>query len=186
MRKCQSSLKITMVIVFLLFSLVNFAQSRTVTGIVSDNSGAPLGSATVSVKGSATATVTDANGAFKITVPSPNSVLVVSFVGAKSVEVSTSGKSTVLVTIDVTESKLGEVVVVGYGKSRRSNLTSAQTTVSAKDIARTVNTTIEQAIQGRAAGVYVTQNSGQPGGGISVNIRGVSSLCRPQPLEVVD
>ncbi len=186
MRKSQSSLKITMVIVFLLFSILNFAQTRTVTGVVSDKSGTPLGSATVSVKGQRTATVTDANGAFKIAVSSPNAVLVVSYVGAKSVEVSTAGKATVIVTIDVTETKLSEVVVVGYGKSRRSNLTSAQTTVSAKDMERTVNTTIEQAIQGRAAGVYVTQNSGQPGGGISVNIRGISSLGRTQPLYVVD
>lgn len=186
MRKCQSSPKITMAIVFLFFSIVSFAQTRTLTGIVSDKTGAPVGSATISVKGQRTATVTDANGAFKITVPSANSVLVVSYVGAKSVEVSTAGKSNVLVTIDVTETKLSEVVVVGYGKSRRSNLTSAQTTVSAKDIERTVNTTIEQAIQGRAAGVYVTQNSGQPGGGISVNIRGISSLGRTQPLYVVD
>lgn len=186
MRKSQSSLRITMVIVFLLFSILNFAQTRTVTGVVSDNAGTPLGSATVSVKGQRTATITDANGVFKIAVSSSNAVLVVSYVGAKSVEVSTAGKATVLVTLDVTETKLSEVVVVGYGKSRRSNLTSAQTTVSAKDMERTVNTTIEQAIQGRAAGVYVTQNSGQPGGGISVNIRGVSSLGRTQPLYVVD
>ena len=63
---------------------------------------------------------------------------------------------------------MGEVVVVGYGRARRANLTAAQTTVSSKDIEKTVNTTIEQAIQGRSAGVYVTQNSGQPGGGMSV------------------
>ncbi len=186
MRKCKSSLRITMVIVFLLFSILNFAQTRTITGIVSDKAGAPVGSATVSVKGQKTAVVTDANGAFRIAVSSPDAILVVSYVGAKSVEVSTSGKSNVLVTIDVTETKLSEVVVVGYGKSRRSNLTSAQASVSAKDIERTVNTTMEQAIQGRAAGVYVTQNSGQPGGGISVNIRGISSLGRTQPLYVVD
>ncbi|MEQ1798123.1 MAG: TonB-dependent receptor [Lacibacter sp.] len=187
MRKSQSSLKITMVIVFLLFSLVNFAQTRTISGVVSDKAGTPVSSATVTVKGQRIAVITDANGAFKIAVPSPNSVLVVSYVGAKSVEISTAGKTTVLVTIDVTEAKLSEVVVIGYGKSRRVNLTSAQTTVTAKDMERTVNTTIEQAIQGRAAGVYITQNSGQPGGGISVNIRGVSSINgNTEPLYVVD
>ena len=162
------------------------AQNRTITGIISDKAGTPVEGATITVKGQKTATLTDANGAFKIDVPSANSVLVVSYVGAKSVEISTAGKTTVLATIDIADVKLSEVVVVGYGKSRRSNLTSAQTTVSAKDIERTVNTTIEQAIQGRAAGVYVTQNSGQPGGGISVNIRGISSLGRTQPLYVVD
>ena len=83
-------------------------------------------------------------------------------------------------------SALDEVVVIGYGNAKEANLTAAQSTVSAKDIEKTVNTTIEQAIQGRAAGVYVTQNSGQPGGGISVNIRGISSLGRTQPLYVID
>jgi TonB-dependent SusC/RagA subfamily outer membrane receptor len=81
---------------------------------------------------------------------------------------------------------MADVVVVGYGRARRANLTTAQASVSAKDIEKTVNTTVEQALQGRAAGVYVTQNSGQPGGGISVNIRGISSLNRTQPLYVID
>lgn len=80
------------------------------------------------------------------------------------------------ITLSATANTLSDVVVIGYGTARRANLTSAQTTVNAKDIDRAINTTIEQGIQGRAAGVYITQNSGQPGGGISVNIRGVSSL----------
>jgi outer membrane receptor for ferrienterochelin and colicin len=78
-------------------------------------------------------------------------------------------------------------LIIGYGKSRRANLTSAQTTITAKDMEKTINTTVEQAIQGRSAGVYVTQNTGQPGGGISVNIRGVSSINgSTEPLYVVD
>jgi TonB-linked SusC/RagA family outer membrane protein len=186
MRKLRSLRAIALLCACVLFASSISAQSRTITGIVSDKAGAPIESATISVKGQKNVTLTDATGAFKIDVPSANSVLVVSYVGAKSVEISTAGKTTVLVTIDVTDAKLSEVVVVGYGKSRRSNLTTAQTSVSAKDMERTVNTTIEQAIQGRAAGVYVTQNSGQPGGGISVNIRGISSLGRTQPLYVVD
>lgn len=186
MRKLRFLRAIALLCACVLLASSISAQNRTVTGIVSDKAGAPIESATITVKGQKTVTLTDANGAFKIDVPSANSILVVSYVGAKSVEIPTAGKTTVLVTVDVTDVKLSEVVVVGYGKSRRSNLTSAQTTVSAKDIERTVNTTIEQAIQGRAAGVYVTQNSGQPGGGISVNIRGISSLGRTQPLYVVD
>src|SRR5690606_34966786 len=82
---------------------------------------------------------------------------------------------------------LKEVVVVGYGEMRRSDLSSAQTTIASADIERTVNTTIEQAIQGRAANVVVTQNSGQPGGGISINVRGVSSINgNTEPLYVID
>lgn len=163
-----------------------WAQGRTVTGVVSDESGKPLSGATVTPKNSRSATTTAADGSFKIEVGSATTVLVVTYVGMDPREVSIAGQSHVMVTLRPLESKLGEVVVVGYGRARKANLTTAQSSVSAKDIEKTVNTTIEQAIQGRAAGVYVTQNSGQPGGGVSVNIRGISSLNRTQPLFVID
>ncbi|MBI1344077.1 MAG: SusC/RagA family TonB-linked outer membrane protein [Terrimonas sp.] len=174
---------------FLLFAfsiLSAFAQDKVITGVISDQNGAPLASATISVQGGKAAAVTDANGAFKLTVPSGTSSLIISYVGTKDMVVSIAGKTNLLVTLEVTDTRLNEVVVVGYGKARKANLTTAQTSVSAAEINKTVNTTIEQAIQGRAAGVYVTQNSGQPGGGISVNIRGISSLNATQPLYVID
>jgi TonB-dependent SusC/RagA subfamily outer membrane receptor len=97
------------------------------------------------------------------------------------------GKADVLtVSLAPATASMSDVVVVGYGNAKRANLTAAQVSVSAKDIEKTVNTTVEQAIQGRAAGVYVTQNSGQPGGGMSINIRGIGSLGRTQPLYVID
>ena len=84
-------------------------------------------------------------------------------------------------------SQLSDVVVIGYGTAKKANLSTAQVGVSSKQIEKTINTTVEQALQGRAAGVYVTQNSGQPGGGMSVNIRGVGSLSgNTQPLYVID
>jgi len=163
------------------------AQEKTITGIISDANGVPLSGATVSVKGQLKlSTVSQANGSFKLKVPADANALVVSYVGMQTQEVSVEGKTAVTVTLQLTNSNLGEVVVVGYGKSRRMNLTSAQTSVSAKEIEKTVNTTLEQALQGRTAGVYVTQNSGQPGGGMSVNIRGLGSLNRTQPLYVID
>jgi TonB-linked SusC/RagA family outer membrane protein len=163
-----------------------FSQSKEITGVVSDKSGVPLVRATINVKGEKNTTVTDANGIFKVTVKSPNAILIISYVGAKTIEVSTSGKTNLVVSLDV-DTKLSEVVVIGYGKTRRANLTSAQTTISSKDIEKTLNTTVEQALQGRSAGVYVTQNSGQPGGGMSVSIRGVSSINgSTEPLYVID
>jgi TonB-linked SusC/RagA family outer membrane protein len=178
---------IAMLLAFLLTSLSLFAQNRTVSGVITDESGGPLVNATVAVKGNKTVTSTDANGAFKISVPTGAKTLVVSYVGAETQEISIDGQSNVSAVLKITDTKLGEVVVVGYGKARRVNLTSAQTTVSAKDMDRTINTTVEQAIQGRAAGVYITQNSGQPGGGISVLIRGVSSINNTtEPLYVID
>ena len=163
-----------------------FSQTKEVTGVVSDKNGNPLEKATISVKGENTATTSNANGTFKINVASPNAILLISYLGSKPVEFSVAGKTVVLASINV-ETKLGEVVVIGYGKAKRVNLTSAQTTVSAKDIEKTVNTTVEQAIQGRSPGVYVTQNSGQPGGGMSVTIRGISSITgNTEPLYVID
>ncbi|RYF92182.1 MAG: TonB-dependent receptor, partial [Chitinophagaceae bacterium] len=174
------------VMAILLSTLHVFAQNRTVTGIVSDQNGNRLANATITIKGESAATATDNNGVFSISVPSSAKALVISYVGAQSQEVDIAGKTSVITALEITDTKLNEVVVIGYGNAKRANLTAAQTTVSAKDIEKTINTTIEQAIQGRAAGVYVTQNSGQPGGGISVNIRGISSLGRTQPLYVVD
>jgi TonB-linked SusC/RagA family outer membrane protein len=124
--------------------------------------------------------------AFLLPLPGEKSVLVISYVGFDAQEIVVGSKNTVAVRLVQQTAALTDVVVVGYGKASRANLTSAQSTISSKDIEKTVNTTIEQALQGRAAGVYVTQNSGQPGGGISVNIRGISSLGRTQPLYVID
>lgn len=172
--------------VFLAASTI-YAQNRAITGVISDQNGKPLQDATVSVKGTNIATTSDVNGFFRLSVSPSATRLVVSYVGAKPKEVSIDGQTTVSASLEITDTKLSDVVVIGYGKARRANLTSAQTTVSSKDIERTINTTVEQAIQGRAAGVYITQNSGQPGGGISVLIRGVSSINgNTEPLYVID
>ncbi|HWJ30160.1 MAG TPA: SusC/RagA family TonB-linked outer membrane protein, partial [Flavisolibacter sp.] len=166
------------------FSLL-FAQDRKISGIITDEKG-PLSGATVSVKNFGLATTTDASGHFSLNVPSSARSLIISYVGMETEEVKLAGKTSFEVRLKSSSSILSDVVVIGYGKARRANLTSAQTSVSSKEIEKTVNTTVEQAIQGRAAGVYVTQNTGQPGGGISVNIRGISSLGRTQPLYVID
>src|SRR5258706_6648208 len=186
MRK-ETFYRITAVIFACVFiTSIASAQAKTVSGVVSDEAGKPLVGATVSQKGGAAVTTTNQDGSFKLEVTSNATALLISYVGMANLEVAIAGRSNIPVTLKATDSKLGEVVVIGYGRARKANLTTAQTGVSAKEIERTVNTTIEQAIQGRAAGVYVTQNSGQPGGGISVNIRGISSLNRTQPLYVID
>ena len=163
------------------------AQNKTITGVVSDQTGSPLSGATVTLKGAKNITVTNSKGVFTLNVPASGKTLVISYVGMTSAEVALGSSNSYTISLSPSAGTLTDVVVVGYGKSRRANLTSAQTTVSAKDIERTVNTTLEQAIQGRAAGVYVTQNSGQPGGGISVAIRGISTISgNTEPLYVID
>jgi TonB-linked SusC/RagA family outer membrane protein len=162
-----------------------YAQDRKITGQVTNDKGEPLLGATVSAKGSKSA-VTDAAGNFNLTVAPSVQSFTVTYIGTKSRTISIDGKSSFAVVLEIIDSKLNDVVVVGYGSAKKANLTSSQTSVSAAQIEKTINTTLEQALQGRSAGVYVAQNSGQPGGGVSVNIRGISSLNRTQPLYVID
>ena len=179
-------LRVVTILVCLLSFSASYSQGRVVSGTVKDEAGAPLSGATISVKNLQISTSTNLSGAFSLNVPASAKTLVISFVGMQPKEVAITGNN-INVTLAGSANALTDVVVIGYGKAKRVNLTSAQTSVNAKEIERTVNTTVEQAIQGRAAGVYVTQNSGQPGGGISVTIRGVSSINNnTEPLYVID
>ena len=169
------------------FFLTSLAQERVISGTVRDDKQAPLAGATVTVKETKAMTTTDANGQFSIRVGANGKTLVISFVGMESRELAIGSSNTVNAQLAPVGTTMTDVVVVGYGRARKANLTTAQVSVGAKEIEKTVNTTLEQALQGRAAGVYITQNSGQPGGGISVNIRGVSSINgNTEPLYVID
>lgn len=165
-----------------------FAQDKRISGTITDETGKPLPGATISVKRNPNlATATGSNGQYSLMIPSGQVTLVISYVGMENSEINVSNKTVIDASLKSASSAMSEVVVVGYGKSKRANLTTAQTSISSKEIEKTVNTTIEQAIQGRSAGVYVTQNSGQPGGGISVNIRGINSINgNTEPLYVID
>jgi len=170
-----------------LLTLTTFAQSRVITGTVSDEKGSILPGALVTVKDTKVFAVADMNGKFSITVPDGSKSLVVTFIGMQAFEVVIDKKTTLAISLKSGTSSLSDVVVIGYGSAKRANLTTAQTTVTARELDKTINTTVEQALQGRSAGVYITQNSGQPGGGMSVNIRGVSSINgSTEPLYVID
>ena len=159
----------------------------TISGKITNERGDPMGGATITEKNTSNATTAKDDGSFSITVASEKSVLVITYVGYDQQQIIVGKQTMISVRLVQQPTSMTDVVVIGYGKSTRANLTGAQTSVSAKDIDRTVNTTLEQAIQGRAGGVYITQNSGQPGGGMSVNIRGISTLGgRTQPLYVID
>jgi TonB-linked SusC/RagA family outer membrane protein len=162
------------------------AQDAAISGRVTDNDGLPLPGVSVIIKDSQQGTLTDLNGKYSIQAAT-DAVLVFTFLGMEKQEIAVQNLKVIDVVLRPSATSLNEVVVVGYGTAQRANLTSAQTSISAKDLNRTVNTTLEQAIQGRSAGVYITQNSGQPGGGISVNIRGVNSINGSnEPLYVID
>src|SRR5581483_7720811 len=164
----------------------SLAQTKTVSGIISDQHGLPLEKASIKVKGEKASTVTDANGRFQLQV-SPNAqTLVVTYVGMKQQEFSIEGKSTVVITMNVLESKLNEVVVIGYGAVKRSDVSSAVSSVKASDLKDLPVAGIDQALQGKVAGVTVTNNSGQPGGGVSVKVRGVTTINSNDPLIVIE
>ena len=167
--------------------LILAAQNRTITGTVSDDKGTPLAGATITIKNTNTSTTTDASGRFSCQIPANGRTIIVSYVGMQPREMNIGNSNALSISLQPGAANLTDVVVVGYGRARKVNLTTAQISVGAKEIEKTVNTTIEQAIQGRAAGVYITQNSGQPGGGISVAIRGISSINgNTEPLYVID
>lgn len=183
----KKNARVWLLLVCSVFMLMARAQNtRSISGVVHDDNGIALANATVQVKGLQVFTVTDDKGFFTIKAPVSRNTLIVSFVGYATKEVDIFGTGLQNITLFSTNGSLSDVVVVGYGLAKKSNLTTSQVSVSSKAMEKTVNTTLEQALQGRAAGVYVTQNSGQPGGGLSVNIRGVSSLNRTQPLYVID
>ncbi|TCS89930.1 TonB-linked SusC/RagA family outer membrane protein [Anseongella ginsenosidimutans] len=148
--------------------------------------GSPMPGVSVLLKGTINGISTDLEGNYTISA-APNDVLVFSFLGYESQEVIVGSQRTIDVSLTEDVANLDEVVVVGYGQMKRADISGAQVSVTAEDIGKTLNTTIGQALQGRAAGVYVTQNSGQPGGGISVNIRGINSINGSnEPLYVID
>jgi TonB-linked SusC/RagA family outer membrane protein len=171
---------------FLCVSHLCLAQF-SVSGKVVDETGEPIPGANILIEGTATGTATDIEGQFSLEVPEEGTVLVVSFIGYEQQELVVNRSSSPLtVTLAPDYEELEEVVVVGYGTVRKSDVTGAVSSVETEDrVARQYNT-VDQLIQGRAAGVQVT-GSGQPGSGVSVRIRGTNSLRgNNEPLYVVD
>jgi TonB-linked SusC/RagA family outer membrane protein len=175
----------TIVLILFLASAAVFAQ-KTVNGTITDASGVPLIGANVIVKGTSTGTITDIDGNYSLTVPEGYSILEVSYTGFTDSEINIANGDSM--SISLSEGTiLDELIVVGYSTQRRKDITGS---VSAVDVASIQNVqlpSIESALQGRAAGVTVNKNSGTPGGGIDVNIRGRTSISASnQPLYVID
>lgn len=163
------------------------AQSKTITGTVTDDKGAPVQGASIVVKGGKTGTSTDASGHFRLTVPQAVTAVIVSYVGFVSEEVDVSSSSSLSVKLKPETSALNDIVVIGYGTTRKKDLTGSVTSVQAKDFNKGTFTAPDQLIQGKVAGVQVLANSGQPGGANTVKIRGNSAVTGTgQPLYVVD
>jgi TonB-dependent starch-binding outer membrane protein SusC len=172
--------------VLILFAGLNvFAQQRSITGTVKETSGSTLPGVSVLIKGTTIGTVTDANGTYTISA-SPESVLTFSFIGYKAQEILVAQQSTIDITLQEDVATLDEVVVIGYGEVKRKDATGSISSVKSADLTRTNPTTFEQALQGRIPGMVVQQVSGQPGGGVSIQIRGISSFSGGSPMYVID
>ena len=171
----------------LIFPIILFAQSKAITGTVVDENKMPLPGASILVKGLNIGSSTDFDGNFSLNVPETGEVLVVSYLGYMTKELVISKNLTFNIQLDIDTNTLDEIVVVGYGTQRKSDITGSVTSVKVDAIAVAQNSTIDALLQGRAAGVQVTQNAGSPGSGVSVKIRGVSSLRgNNEPLYVID
>jgi len=171
----------------LIFPIILFAQSKAITGTVVDENKMPLPGASILVKGLNIGSYTDFDGNFSLNVPETGEVLVVSYLGYMTKELVISKNLTFNIQLDIDTNTLDEIVVVGYGTQRKSDITGSVTSVKVDAIAVAQNSTIDALLQGRAAGVQVTQNAGSPGSGVSVKIRGASSLRgNNEPLYVID
>ena len=157
-----------------------------ITGKVTSAAGEPLPGVTVLLKGSTTGTTTGLDGTYSISVPETAGTLVVSYIGYTTKEQPFSGPGTINITLADDTKALQEVVVVGYGTQKREDVTGAISSVTAAQIEKTPVTTLDQALQGRSAGVQVTNNDASPGAGIQVQIRGVGGFGNNDPLYVVD
>jgi len=156
-----------------------------VTGKITDASGEGLIGASISLKGGKGLAVSDINGNFTVTVPD-NATLVVSYIGYETQEVAVNGRAQLTIVLKDQQGNLNEVLVVGYGTQRKKDLTGAVSVISNKDIKDIPIGGVDQIIQGKAAGVSVTQNTGAPGDAISVHIRGLGTINGNSPLYIVD
>ena len=156
-----------------------------VSGKVTSAAGDPLPGASVKIKGAQSGTKTDSLGNFSITVPE-EATLVISFVGYQPQEIPVSGRTTFNVTLQTMPGNINEVVVIGYGTAKKKDLTGSVSTIGAKDVDGLPVGGTAQIMQGKAAGVAVTQVTGAPGDGVSVIIRGQSSFGSSAPLYVID
>ncbi len=182
----QRKKPIRLLFMLLLFPSLSFAQTIAVSGTITDQTGDVLMGVSVVETGTKNGTVSDMDGKYHITVPS-NAKLTFSYISYETVTVDVRGRIVVNIAMREDAQALSEIVVVGYGTMKKSDLTGAVSSISSETIAKTVPITLDQAIQGRVAGVQVMPSSGMPGAGSSVRIRGISSInSSNEPIYVVD
>ena len=179
--------KTLLFILLIMSSLHVNAQNQEIRGLVSSDDGSPLIGATVIVKGTHNGTITDINGNYTLKDVPEDAILIFSFLGFKTIEDVVGSRTEMNITLMADPDVLEEVVVIGYGEVKKSDLTGAVSSVKSDQLSKTTGTSIESTLQGRVAGVKVTTSEGGPGSGISISVRGNSSINgNSQPLYVID
>ena len=173
--------------VFLMLAAFTLQAQNAVKGKITDETGTGMPGVNVLVKGTTTGTTSDAEGAYSIDIPSNEAVLVFSFIGYATQEVSPGGRTAVDVSLAPSAETLSEVVVVGYGTAKKSDITGALVRVTEESLREVPVANVTQALQGRAAGVEINTTSSRPGAGAQIRVRGSRSLTGSNdPLIVVD
>ncbi|MCI6617763.1 MAG: TonB-dependent receptor [Prevotella sp.] len=174
-------------VLLLACSLGGFAQTRTVKGVVKDAQGVEIIGATVSVKGTKYAAVTDLNGEYTIHVPADTKQLTINYVGFEPQTVDLTNATTYTVTMQEASTMLNEVVAIGYAKVKRKDLTGASVSVTGSDLASVPATNAAQALAGKAAGVSIVSQNGAPGASLNITVRGGTSITQStSPLYIID
>ena len=165
-----------------------YAQNKTISGTVTDGDlSGPLPGATVLVKGTTNGASTDFDGKFTLNSVNPNSTLVISYIGYITQELNIAGKSNINVVLKPDMAALDEVIVIGYGTSRKSDLTGSVVSIGGDDLKKQSISSVAEALTGRLAGVQVTSSEGSPDAEVSIRIRGGGSLTQDSsPLIIVD
>lgn len=161
-------------------------QEFKVSGIITDFDGQPLPGANVLEKGTSNGTLSDFDGKFSIITSNQNVTLVISYLGFSTKEISINGESNLTIKLEEETSALDDVVIIGYGKQKKSLLTGAISSIDSEALSNNTFTRAEQVLQGRTPGVYIVPNSGSPGASPNVRIRGVSTNGNSDPLYIVD
>ncbi|MGV3603003.1 MAG: SusC/RagA family TonB-linked outer membrane protein [Dyadobacter fermentans] len=172
---------------FFCWTLAAQAQTRQLTGKVTDEAAKGLPGVSIVVKGKQQGTVTDVDGQYRLPIPEAEPVtLIFSFVGYESQEIEAGNRSAIDITLKPNDNALSEVVVVGYGTQKKSDLTGAISTIGSREVAGRQTIQISEALQGSIAGVSVTRSSGAPGAGANILIRGITTIGTNNPLVIVD
>lgn len=187
MVKTRSYSKVMQLVLLLSFMcpVLGFSQTIEITGTVLDGSKMPIIGASVLEKGTTNGIITDFDGNFNLSV-SPNGTLSISYVGYKTQEIPVNGKTRFNVTLVEDTELLDEVVVVGYGTMKKSDMTGAISSVDVEELTKRATTNPAEALQGKIAGVNIMKSGGNAGAGVSVKIRGVKSFGDNEPLYIID